>query len=166
MFQRVAAADMRLIVRGLFILLTIIAIGVGVAEQQLAVLTQRPEQERFFYLGRNEEYMYSVYAFGYGLTLGTLYPFGTLSIAEHRVLLTIADYTVAIPTKIEIDNTRVWYWLDMWYRQFVEEAFASKNKLINYWGQLQPQVKELLQTLRAKTQNAIQQAGEYINEYR
>jgi len=45
MFRQVVTSDIRLIFRGLFILLTIIAVGVGIVEYQMATLTHRPAQE-------------------------------------------------------------------------------------------------------------------------
>ena len=45
MSRQVVISDIRLIIRGLFILLTIVAVGVGIVEHQMATLTQRPAKE-------------------------------------------------------------------------------------------------------------------------
>ncbi|SMC93640.1 hypothetical protein [Sporomusa malonica] len=166
MFERVATGDAGIIARGLLILLTIIVIGVGVAEHQLAALTQRPEQERFFYIGRNQEHVYSAYAFGYGFTLGSVYSLGNISLTERSIVLKFSHHTVIIPTKVEIDGSRLWYWFSVWHRQFVEEAFATKKKAIEYWNQAKPYIETASQYIRARTQYAIQQLSEYIREYR
>lgn len=166
MFERVAADDIGIIARGLFILLAIIIIGVGVAEHQLTTLTQRPEQERFFYIGRNREDIYSAYVFGYGLTLGKIYPFGYISRTYHEIVTNIASHSITIPAKIAIDETRVWYWLDVWYRQFVDEAFAAKEKVLEYWNHIKPYVETAFQALRLQAQWALAQIKQYISEYR
>ncbi len=166
MFERVATGDMGVIARGIFILLAIVVIGVGVAEHQLTTLTQRPEQERFFYIGRNQEHVYSAYAFGYGITLGNIYPLGHISMTDRNVVLHLGNYSISIPTKVEVNGSRLWYWLDVWYRQFVAEAFAAKKKLIEYWNQVKPYAESTFQILREQTQLAIQRINEYICEYR
>ncbi|QDR80956.1 hypothetical protein [Sporomusa termitida] len=167
MFERVAASDAGIIARGLLILLTIIVIGVGVAEHQLGTLTQRPGQERFFYIGRNQEHVYSAYAFGYGLTLESVYSFGNISLTEQRSLvLQVAERTITIPTQVKIDGGRIWYWLDIWHKQFVEEAVSAKQKISEYWHQTRPYVEAVLQKVREKTQAAIHKLDETIREYR
>lgn len=166
MFERVPTGDIGLIARGLIILLAIVMIGVGVAEYQLGTLTQRPEQERFFYLGRNQEYIYSAYAFGYGLNLGKLYPLGSISVEEANVQLAIANYTITFPTKIRIDGSRLWYWVDMWRRQFIAEAFAAKTTAIEYWNQARPYAESVFQNVRVQIQHATKQFNEYLRENR
>ncbi|HWR42766.1 hypothetical protein [Sporomusa sp.] len=166
MFERVEAGDIGIIARGLLILLTIIVIGVGVAEHQLGTLTQRPGQERFFYIGRNQEHVYSAYAFGYGLTLGSVYSWGNISRTERSIVLNFADRAFIIPTKVEVDGSQFWYWFGVWHRQFVEEAFIAKKRAIEYWNQAKPYIEANFQKARDKTQCAIQQIGEYIREYR
>lgn len=162
MFERVAAGDTGLIARGLLILLAIIVIGVGVADHQLNALTQRPEQERFFYIGRNQEHVYSAYAFGYGLTLGSVHSMGNISLTDRSVILKFSDHTVTIPTKIEVDGSRLWYWISVWQRQFTEEALAAKKKSIEYWDQAKPYIETVSQYIRGRTQYVIQQMREYI----
>lgn len=132
MFQRVASPDMRLIIRGLFILVTIVGIGVGIVEHQMATLTQRPAQERW----------------------------------ESTVVTTITNYLIPLPIKIEIDGSELEYWLTVWHRQFVEEAFTVKKVAGEYWSQVKPYIEAALLTLRIKTWQAIQQMNEYISEYR
>ncbi|MDF2572299.1 MAG: hypothetical protein K0R22_2982 [Sporomusa sp.] len=167
MFERVAASDAGIIARGLLILLAIIVIGVGVAEHQLGTLTQRPGQERFFYIGRNQEHVYSAYAFGYGLTLGSVHSLGNISLTEQRsIVLRIAEHTITIPTRVVIDGLQLWYWIDIWRNQFVDEAFTVKKRAIEYWNQARPYIESALQKVRDKTQCAIQQMGEYIREFR
>ncbi len=167
MFERVAASDAGIIARGLLILLTIIVIGVGVAEHQLGTLTQRPGQERFFYIGRNQEHIYSAYAFGYGLTLESVYSFGNISFTEQRSLvLKFAERAITIPTQVKIDGVRLWYWIDVWHKQFVEEAFSAKTRIVEYWQQSRPYIETVLQKAREKTQGVIQQLEETIDEYR
>ncbi|MDF2570095.1 MAG: hypothetical protein K0R55_1699 [Sporomusa sp.] len=166
MFERTAAGETGIIARGLLILLLIIVIGVGVAEHQLTTLTQRPEQERFFYIGRNQEHVYSAYVFGYGLTLGSVYSLGNISLTDRNFMLKFAGHTITIPTKVEVDGSRLYHWLFVWHRQFVEEAFATKKKSIEYWNQAKPYIENISQTIRDKSQYAIQQMSEYIREYR
>ena len=166
MFERVPTGDIGLIARGLLILLAIVMIGVGVAEHQLGTLTQRPEQERFFYLGRNHEHVYSAYAFGYGLNLGKIYPLGSISIEEASVRLAIADYTVTFPTKIGLDGSRLWYWVDIWRRQFIAEAFAAKTTATACWNQARPYAEAILQNVRVQIQHANEELNEYLREIR
>lgn len=166
MFQRVTAKELKLIIRGVLVLLTIVALGVGVAEHQLTALTQRPVQERFFYIGRNDDHIYSAYAFGYGLTFGSMYPIGTLSLTQRSVRVTIADYTITVPTKIEIDGAKVWYWLAVWKQQFVTEAITAKKTADEYWRQVKPAVEDTFKILGMKTQQVKQQLEEYMREYR
>lgn len=158
--------DFGLIARGLLILLAIVMIGVGVAEHQLGTLTQRPEQERFFYLGRNQEHVYSAYAFGYGLNLGNVCPLGNISIKEGSVVLGIANYSITFPTKIRVDGSRLWYWAEIWRRQFVTEAFQAKATAIEYWNQTRPYAESIFNNVRAHIQYANKQLNEYIREYR
>ncbi|MCM0760021.1 hypothetical protein M7775_15825 [Sporomusa sphaeroides DSM 2875] len=164
MFERVAANDIGIIARGLFILLAIIVIGVGLAEHQLTTLTQRPEQERFFYIGRNREDVYSAYAFGYGLTLGKIYPFVNISRTDHELVVHIANHAITIPAKIEIDGRFIGHWLDVWHRQFVDEAFAAKEQVLEYWNHIRPYIETAIQAVRTQAQAAIVQIKQYIGE--
>lgn len=167
MFERVAANDIGIIARGIFILLAIVIIGVGLAEHQLSTLTQRPEQERFFYVGRNREHVYLAYVFGYGLTLGTINPIAHISRTDYNIVVQIAQHSIVIPTKIEFcDSARVWYWLDVWYRQFVAEAFAAKEQVIEYWNHIKPYIESVFQTLKVQAQATIMQFKQLIHEYR
>lgn len=164
MFERVAATDIGIIARGLFILLAIIVIGVGLAEHQLTTLTQRPEQERFFYIGRNREEVYSAYVFGYGLTLGKIDSFAHISRTGHELVVHIVNHAITIPAKIEIDGKFIGYWLDVWYRQFVDEAFAAKEQVLEYWNHSKPYIETAFQTVRVQAQAAIVQIKQYIGE--
>lgn len=166
MFERVVTGDMRIIARGLFLLLVIVVIGIGVAEHQLTTLTQHPYQERFFYISRNQDHVYSAYAFGYGLTLGSIHSLGQISVTNRNITLLIGNHSISIPTKIEINGSRIWYWLDVWHRQFVDEAFATKKKLVEYWYQVKPYTEAVLQALREQAQSVKQGINEYIREYR
>lgn len=167
MFERVAASDAGIIARGLLILLTIIVIGVGVAEHQLGTLTQRPGQERFFYIGRNQDHVYSAYAFGYGLSLERVYQLGNISLTEQRSLvLQVAERAITIPTQVKIDGMRLLYWLDIWHKQFVEEALTAKKNIVEYWHQTKPYVEAVLQKVREKAQGAIHKLDEMLREYR
>ncbi|WP_425057581.1 hypothetical protein SCACP_20990 [Sporomusa carbonis] len=166
MFGQLAAGDTRLIVRGLLILLAIVTIGVGVAEHQLATLTQRHEQGRFFYIGRNQEHVYSAYIFGYGITFSRVYLLGNISRTDHNIVLNIGDHAAVIPVKLEIDTSRLRYWLDVWRRQFVKEALTVRNDIITYWNQAKPYAGTAFEYLKNKSQNVMQQMVEYIHEYR
>ncbi|TWH48751.1 hypothetical protein [Sporomusa sp. KB1] len=132
MFRQVVTPDIRLIIRGLFILLTIIAVGVGIVEYQMATLTHRPVQEIF----------------------------------ANSVIVTIANYLIPVPMKIETEFSRLEYWLAVWHQQFVDEAFRAKQVAGEYWKQVKPYVDTASQTLRTKTWQGVQQLDEYIREYR
>ncbi|CQR72088.1 hypothetical protein SOV_19760 [Sporomusa ovata DSM 2662] len=132
MFRQVVTPDIRLIIRGLFILLTIIAVGVGIVEYQMATLTHRPAQDIFAY----------------------------------RVVVTIANYLIPVPMKIETYFSRLAYWFTIWQQQFVEEAFSAKKAAGEYWKQSKPYIEAAMHNLRIKTRQGVQQMDEYIREYR
>lgn len=132
MFRQVVTSDMRLIIRGLFILLTIIAIGVGIVEYQMATLTHRPAQEIF----------------------------------ANSVVVTIANYLIPVPMKLETEFSRLEYWLTIWHQQFVDEAVNAKKAAGEYWNQTKPYVEAAMHMLRTKTWHGVQQMDEYIREYR
>ncbi|WP_371370626.1 hypothetical protein [Sporomusa aerivorans] len=157
MSEQVKPGDSGVIARGLLVLAAIVVIGVGVAEHQLNTLTQRPEQERFFYIGRDQEHVYSAYVLGHGLSLGNLYPLCTISRTDHTVVLRFDKYALVVPARVEINGVQVLHWLDIWRQQFVEEAFAVKKKIMEYWIELKPYIKANVQTLKAEVQSIIQQ---------
>lgn len=166
MSGQVKPGDLRVITRGLIVLAAIVVIGVGVAEHQLNTLTQRPEQERFFYIGRSREHVYSAYVFGHGVSLENIYPLGTVERSAQSVRLHIGGHSLVIPTKIEINGLRALYWLDIWRGQFVEEAFRVRKKVAEYWTQCKPYIENGLQTLQTEGRRFSQQIGEYLREYR
>jgi len=159
----VAASDTAIIARGLLILLTVIVIGVGVAEHQLATLTERLEQPRFFYIGRNQEHVYLAYVFGHGLTLGKA-PWDSIPSVQRNSVTSFPDYMARIAHRVEADGSRVRYWLDVWQQQFRTEAFAAKRKTHEYWQQAKPYLETAYQKMRSKLEQVRKQIAEYVRE--
>ncbi|BBB92770.1 MAG TPA: hypothetical protein PKA28_02905 [Methylomusa anaerophila] len=129
MFNRLMAHDAAIVARGLLLLLLIIFIGVGVAEHQLAGLTQKSEGSMFFHIGRSKEYRYSVYLFGQGAQLKCLYQVGTISNAGRDLFIKIADKYFVVPTQVEYDMGNFYYWANLWRRQFSDEACKTKQSI-------------------------------------
>lgn len=163
MSKRVAASDTAIIARGLLLLLTVIVIGVGVAEHQLATLTERLEQPRFFYIGSNQEHVYTAYVFGHGLTLGKA-PWGNIQPVQRSSAISFPDYMARIAHRVEVEGLRVQCWLDVWQQQFRAEAFAAKNKIHEYWQQAKPYLEISYQKTRSKLETVRQQIAEFVRE--
>ncbi len=164
MFQRVAATDTKLIISGLIILLTIVTVGVGIVEHQLATLTQRPAQERLFYIGRNEKpSSYLVHVFGYGITFDNIFPQTAISLTDNNLVITIVHRSIKIPINARL---QVKHWFGIWHQQFVNEALLAKKTAGEYWRQTKPYVEAAFQKLKLKIQEAIDKTEEHIREYR
>ncbi len=132
MFCLVEYREIRLLLRGLFILLSVIVIGVSVSERQLHSLTQQENPDHAFSIIRNQSEVYTVYILGIGYTMRTIYPVGEIIHTDKNVMIKTPEHDITIPTYIEIDCTKELVFLEEEAKLLVTEAFKYKQKLELY----------------------------------
>ncbi len=132
MFIRLTSSEMVTIFRSLAILLVIVVLGVTTTEKQLNSLTQRQNCVQAFNLKREKTGVYSTYLLGYGYSFNAVYPIAKIDWAGNNLFIETAGQKIAVPTYIYLDSSKLVNWLNIWYKQFVDEAFKTKQSLELY----------------------------------
>lgn len=169
MLQRAAATDTKLVIKGLMLLVTIVIVGVGIVEYQIAALTQRPAQERLFYMGSTAERGLLTYVQGYVTMFDKrIVPDAHISLTEDNIVIAIGQHSYKLPIKLqsEINRVKEKRWLDFWHKQFMDEAVKTKEIVWQYWNQIKPYMETAFQNLKAKSRLAVEKLEESIREYR
>lgn len=143
-----AAADRRILRRGLAVLVFVIAAGVTVVETQMNHLTQRREFAQVLNLRRETSGYYRAYLFGQSWGVRAIYPLGTIANNGRSVTLALGGGRITVPTVLAVDIDRTVYWLEVWRRQFVSEAFKTKEELAVLLEQLRPLFRKLADEVR------------------
>ncbi|MBP2637926.1 MAG: hypothetical protein H6Q72_3833 [Firmicutes bacterium] len=169
MLQRAAATDTKLIIKGLMLLVTIVIVGVGIVEHQMAALTQRPVQERLFYIKSNTDYRFLAPMQGYVTAVDKgIWPDTLVSLTEDKLVVTIGQHSFKLPIKLqsEINKLKEKHWFALWHQQFVDEAVKTKEKAWQYWQQIKPYIETTFQKVKVKSRLALEKLEENIREYR
>ena len=111
MFCSLAYRDVLMIVRGLMILVVVIALGLSVAEQQLNTLTQRQEFVRIFDISRNHEGVYTMEVLGSGCSISAVYAIAEIKNQDASVSIKTPLITWTVPKYLYIDCRKELAWL-------------------------------------------------------
>jgi hypothetical protein len=169
MLQRAAATDTKLIIKGLMLLVTIVIVGVGIVEYQIAALTQRPAQERLFYIGSGTGHTFLTDMQGYVTAVDKrIVPEARISLTEDKMVITIGQQSYKLPIKLqsEINTWKEKSWFALWHKQFVDEAAKTKEIAWQYWKQIKPYIETAFQNLKVKSRLAVETLEEWFREYR
>jgi len=123
--------DAIVVFRGLLILVIIITIGVTVSERQLNSLTHRQEAIRIFNI-QSEKGVYSIDILGSNHSVAAVYSVGELINKEKALIIKTANYSITIPTYIEIDCKKVLVSLDAGAKLLRDKGFELKQTLESY----------------------------------
>ncbi len=111
MFCSLAYRDVLMIIRGLMILVVVIALGLSVAEQQLNTLTQRQEFVRIFDISRNREGVYTMEVLGSDCSISAVYAIAEIKNQDASVTIKTPLITWTVPKYLYIDCRKELAWL-------------------------------------------------------
>lgn len=148
MLLSLAAADRRILQRGLAILAVIVIAGVTVVETQMNRLTLRQEFVQVASLRRDADGYWRAYAFGASAGVRAVYPLGTITSTDRTLTAGVNGRSVTMPTVLYMNIDRPLYWLEVWRRQFVTEAFKTREELAVLLSELRPFLKKLAEDAR------------------
>ena len=123
MFCPLEYRDSILIFRGVVILVVVIILGVSVTQQQLNSLTQRQECVGAFTIPYDQSGNYSMYLFGSSYDVKAVYSVGKIVNGDKAVFIETMDYSMKIPTYIEVDCKKELVLLDLWAKLLVKRSF-------------------------------------------
>ncbi len=135
MLVRLTAVEMMPILKGIVVLMLFIVIGVAAAEYQLNSLTLQSTHVRSFNIKR-EQGIYSVHILGKSASVSAVYPIASLQHSGRQIILKNNSCNFTIPTMILIDVQQAEYWLNRWRRQFVDEAYKTKENFLTYFREI------------------------------
>jgi hypothetical protein len=148
MLLSLAAADRRNLRRGLALLAVIVVAGVIIVETQLNRLTQRQEFAQALGLRREADGCWRAYALGASAGMQAVYPVGIIASTDRSLTIGLTGRSVTLPTLLSMNIDRPLYWLEVWRRQFVTEAFKTKEELEALIGQLRPLIRKMAEDVR------------------
>lgn len=126
--------------RGLLAMLFAIMSGVIVVDSQLNSLTHQYEFGQLLNLRRHPYEGYSAYFFGNSYPIGAVIPLARIENTSREFSLESGNFTLRLPTKVSVDTAKGMYWLRIWGRQFVDEAYKTKAVITAYAFQLYKQI--------------------------
>ena len=127
MFCPLEYRDSVLIFRGVMILFFVVILGVSVTQQQLNSLTQRQEMLGNVSIPYDQNGIYSIYLFGLHYDVRAVYPVGKIISSDKSIQIKIMEYSMEIPTYVEVDCKKELSFLDFWIKVLVKEAFKCKQ---------------------------------------
>ena len=126
MFCPLEYRDRMLVLRGMAILVLVIILGIGVTQEQLNSLTQRPECIASVAIPYDQSGIYSLTLLGAGYQMRAVYPIGQIITSERTILIKAMNGAIQVPTYIEFDCKKELRMLELWARLLVKEAFVCK----------------------------------------
>lgn len=149
MLLRLASSDMRILGRGIMVLVSIITIGVVTTERQLNDMTRRQEFVQAINVRRDEAAgLYGVYFLGNSRQIRAVYPVAGIANAGRSLTLTADGRTISLPTVVYFDLKPVAYWLNLWRIQFMAEAHKTKQQLNEYLTELKPLIRQMINSVK------------------
>ena len=148
MFIRQTSTDVQMICRGLMVLVVVIILGVTCAEKQLNSLTERQDFVEVLNIRHDKMGLYSVYVLGDGFSFSAVYPIAKISNNDRQIILEVTGQKLVIPTCIYIDSEKIVASLNVWFKQFVMEAFKTKHSLGVHGKELYEKIAVLIRQLR------------------
>jgi hypothetical protein len=138
MFALLSATDMRLIGRGLLVLLIIILMGTVAVQKQLYHLTQSPEYARAIAMRQEADGSYRLLLLGRDYIVHSLYRIGSIATGEKGVSVEIAGVQGRFPRIYYVDGRRLFVTLASEFHEFeiwagqVEQELRESGQ---YWRQ-------------------------------
>lgn len=140
MFRTVSPEDRMKLMRAVMATLFAVIIGVTVVDMQLNDLTRQHEFVRLLNLRRDPREGYSAYLFGTSYPIGAVIPLARIGNNSHEVVLEAGNLKLQFPTKVTVDASRTLHWMQVWSRQFIEEAHKTKRALTEIALELSRQI--------------------------
>lgn len=132
MFCLLEYRDSMVVLRGVVILALVIALGIGVAQEQLNSLTQRPDCIARVVIPYDQSGIYSLTLLGAIYQVQAVYPVGQIINGERAIVMKIMNGAIKVPTYIEIDCKKELRMLELWAGLLVKEAFICKSTVEGY----------------------------------
>ncbi len=148
MFIRMTRTEAIIFSQGLAIFLLVVAFGVVAAEHQLNSLTLQYDfvQVLNFAYGKG---VYSAYLLGNQYSFGSMYPIGKIENNNGILIIEVAKSRLILPTVIKTDISALIYWLELWSRQFIDEALKTKNNFEHYLSSLPAVWNQMINFIKA-----------------
>lgn len=159
MLIRPASSEIAILCRGIIALMLVVLLGVSLAENQLNTLTQRQECVQFINIHRDKTGIYSFYLFGMEYSVRGVYNIARVTNNDRKIKIEANGYKLDLPTYLNINYSQIQSVLNMWHRQFVEEAIKFKHSLQDY-------VKEIKHSFQDYAKEFKYRANYYIDQYR
>ncbi|EIW17193.1 MULTISPECIES: hypothetical protein [Pelosinus] len=137
MFCSLAYRDVLMIIRGLMILVVVIALGLSVAEQQLNTLTQRQEFVRIFDISRNREGVYTMEVLGSDCSISAVYAIAEIKNQDASVTIKTPLITWTVPKYLYIDCRKELAWLTS-KKKYLEKYLKQGWEITNVYPMTKP----------------------------
>ncbi len=131
-FCSLAYRDVLMIIRGLMILVVVIALGLSVAERQLNTLTQRQEFVRILDISRNHEGIYTMEILGSDCSISAVYAVAEIKNQNAGVSIKTSLGTWTVPKYLYIDCRKEFAWLTSKMR-YLENYLKQGWETINVY---------------------------------
>ena len=125
-------AETTVVLRGLLVLVLLIVAGVNTAELQMNGLTRRQETVQAFNVRQQDRGHYAFYLFGSSYLVQSDYPLAVINNTDTEIVVAAGTRQWEIPTRLYINAAPEFALLDLWSRQFSEEAVRTKVQLHAY----------------------------------
>lgn len=125
-------AEATVVLRGLLVLMLLIVAGVNTAELQMNGLTRRQEIVQAFNVRQQDRGYYAFYLFGSSYLVQSNYPLAAINNTDAEIVVAAGTRQWEIPIRLYIDAAPAFVLLDLWSRQFSEEAVRTKVQLHAY----------------------------------
>lgn len=145
--NRMPAEEVVVLSRGIIAMLVFIMLGVAAAEHQLNDLTMQSPYVRSFNV-RRDNGGYSAHVLGNGIRISGQIPVGAIRNSSKDITIQVSGSRVTIPTVLYFNIERPIYWLNVWYGQFTDKAFQTKENLIGYLRETRPLVESQLRWIK------------------
>jgi len=145
--NRMPAEEVMVLSRGIIAMLVFIIVGVAAAEHQLNDLTMQSPYVRSFNV-RRDNGGYTAHVLGKGISISGQIPVGAVRNSSKDITIQVGGGRVTIPTVLYFNIERPIYWLNLWYGQFTDKAFRTKENLIGYLRETGPLVEKQLRWIK------------------
>lgn len=145
--NRMPAEEVVILSRGIIAMLVFIMLGVAAAEHQLNDMTMQSPYVRSFNI-RRDNGGYAAHVLGNGIRISGQIPVAAIRNSSKDITLQVSGSRVTIPTVLYFNIERPLYWLNVWYGQFTEKAFQTKENLSGYLRETRPLVERQLHWLK------------------
>jgi hypothetical protein len=122
--------------RSFLIVLSVIIIGVTVAEKQVNSLTQRQDITKAFNISEQRG-IYSGYLLGYEYSTSFSYPVGKIYNNDQELVMKIQDFVITVPLRVQVDLSSAMALAYEGKDEFIDKSMKTKQnfeKYLKLWG--------------------------------